>query len=87
MGEGINIMNRFHGIDKVIIKGNFCDSDILMLQSVFTDTTYIDKDSIRISLNSKQTIDFIKDETYQVEIYTDSNKGNFIEIENLKVNC
>lgn len=76
-----------HGIEKVIIKGDFCDNDFLMLQTIFTNSTSMNKDSIRITLNSKQTMDFIKNDTYQVELYTDSNKGHFIEIENIKMNC
>lgn len=59
-----------------------------MISTVFENKTiYKQETSIRVELSSAQYIEFVEDEAYQMEIYTDSNKGNSIDIENIRVYC
>lgn len=80
--------NGIDGINRIIIKGKFSKDDFEMISTVFENKTiYKQETSIRVELSSAQYIEFVVDGAYQMEIYTDSNKGNSIDIENIRLYC
>jgi len=80
--------NGIDGISKIIIKGQFTGSDFEMISSVFSGKIiYKNEISIKVELCSSQLIEFVKDTFYQIDVYTASNKGSFIDIENIKIYC
>lgn len=79
--------NGIDGIYHAIIKGQFSDKDFDIIISVFGEKAYKEKNSIKVELNKSQTIEFTKDTSYQVELFTNINNGNCIKIENMTINC
>jgi hypothetical protein len=79
--------NGIKGINKVIIKGQFTENDFDLISTVFGNTAYKHETSIKIKLPLNQIIEFVTDIYYKIDIYTDSSKGDFIEIENIKLYC
>lgn len=76
------------GINKVIIRGAYTHNDFDMLKNVFDNLIKSENSKfILIELPTKQLIEFTFDTTYQVELYTNSTTGKFVEIENVKVYC
>ena len=47
----------------------------------------MEQNTICVKLNKEQSVKFVKEEFFQVELYTNSNTGKFIEIENVKISC
>lgn len=75
------------GIRRITIKGDFSEQDFNLIKTIFEDKIINEDDNIRVELNENQVIDFIKDKNYHVEIYTDSNKGRWVSIENVIIYC
>ncbi len=79
--------NGIMGINRVIVKGQFTENDFAMISAIFGELAHKNESSIKVVLPLTQIIEFVKDKHYQTEIYTDSSRGDFIEIENIRVNC
>lgn len=79
--------NGIHGISRVMIKGPFTENDFDMISMIFDGILSKKEGSIEVKLTSTQFIEFAVNVSYQVEVYADSNKGDFIEIENIKIHC
>lgn len=79
--------NEINGINKIIIKGQFTENDFYMISTIFCNRAFRDELSLKVQLTLNQSIEFMKAPFYQIEIYTDSNKRTFFEIENIKVYC
>lgn len=80
--------NGIDGINNVIIKGQFTKHDFDMIVAVFGDkisNNLLDDISVKVNLSSTQSIEFIRDEHYQLEVYTDTHKGKSTYIENIIV--
>lgn len=77
--------NGIEGIKHVIIKGDFTEQDFTIIGSIFNEKTKKENKKITIELDDEQRIDFIKYSNYEVEIYTKSNEGRYITIENIKL--
>lgn len=76
------------GINKVIIRGAYTNSDFSMLKDIFGNLVQEESSTlVSVELPTKQLIEFTFDITYQVEFYTNSTAGKCIEIENVKVYC
>ena len=70
------------------ISGCFENNDFALLKAVFGDFLKNESDKMAtIELPSTQLIEFKFGNNYQVELFTDSNTGNWIEIENVKIHC
>ncbi|SBW02847.1 conserved hypothetical protein [uncultured Eubacteriales bacterium] len=82
--------NGIFGVNNVIIKGQFTKQDFEMIVSVFGDeisNNSLDETSIKVDLSSTQSIEFVKDNHCQLEVYTDAAKEKAINIENIKIYC
>ena len=79
--------NGIMGINRVIVKGQFTENDLAMISAIFGELAHKNESIIKVVLPSTQIIEFVSDTYYQTEIYTDSSRGDFIEIENVRVNC
>lgn len=76
-----------HGIYRVVIKGQFSSKDFELIMKIFGERTCMEEDRIKVTLSEEQSVEFVKDKGYKVELYTNLNDGKFIEIENMKVYC
>ncbi len=95
--EARNFMNQYmvpnsrdfgiNGIHRAVIKGQYTDRDFEVIMKIFGQRACMEQDCICARLNDEQSIEFVKNESYQVELYTNSCSGEFIEIENIKVYC
>ncbi len=79
--------NGIEGIKHVTIKGDFTKQDFTLISSIFEDSTKDKNEKITAKLNENQVIDFIRDKNYEVEIYTDSDEGRCLSIENINIYC
>ncbi|MGL4106750.1 hypothetical protein [Clostridium sp. LP20] len=79
--------NGIDGINKIIIKGRFNKADFDMILSVFENQGFVKAGAIEVELSSSQFIEFVEDQSYKIEIYTNSTTGQSIEIENMKLHC
>lgn len=82
--------NGISGINDVTIKGQFTNHDFQMIAAVFGNKisdNLFDETSLKVNLSSTQSIEFVKDAHYQLEVYTDAGKEKFIQIENSKIYC
>lgn len=85
--------NNINGIQKVVIKGKFTDTDFIRLHELFEDKILKEEvalgkeNTIKVQLSVSQTIEFRRDCVYEVVFFTDSNKGNIVEIENIKLHA
>lgn len=79
--------NGINGIERVIIKGQYTENDFHTILMIFEDMAYKEKDSVTIKLHNDQSIEFVLNDTYQIELYTNLNTGNCLEIENIKIIC
>lgn len=76
-----------NGIYRAVVKGQYTVRDFDVIMKIFGQRADMEHDSIQVKLNGEQSVEFVKDETYQIELYTNSNTGKFVEIENIKVYC
>ncbi len=76
-----------NGIYRVMIRGQYTDKDFELIRKIFGQRAYLEQESICVKLSNEQSIKFVKDELYHIELFTDSNTGKCIEIENVKVYC
>lgn len=76
-----------NGIYRAVVKGQYTVRDFDVIRKIFGQQADMEHDSIQVKLNGEQSVEFVKDETYQIELYTNSNTGKFVEIENIKVYC
>lgn len=79
--------NGINGIYRIVIKGDYSNKDFNTIMTVFGNKAHKEKKVIKIHLNDKQTIEFLKDVSYQVELFTNLNTGKFVHIENLTIHC
>lgn len=79
--------NGIDGIFRVAIRGRFSDADFEMIQKIFSEKACLESDMIRVVLSSKQSIEFVKAELYEIDLFTNVNTGNVVEIENIKIHC
>ena len=80
--------NGIEGVQKVTIRGPFTSRDLGMLKTVFGSYPVSEsEDVISVCLPSQQEIEFVVDQSYQVELYTNRATGNYVEIENVKLFC
>lgn len=79
--------NGIEGIKHVTIKGDFTEHDFAVIGSVFDNNAKIENEKITVKLNENQGIDFIKNNNYEVEIYTNSDEGRCVSIENVNLFC
>lgn len=75
------------GIHRVVIKGQYTNRDFDMITKVFGERVQKDKNMVRVKLSEEQSFEFIEEVSYQIEMYTNSNTGKFIEIENVRIYC
>lgn len=75
------------GIYHVVIKGQFSDKDFHNIISVFGEKAYKEKNSIKVEINKRQTIEFTYATSYQVQLFTNKDNGNCIIIENMTIHC
>lgn len=78
--------NGINGIYHVIIKGQYTNNDFDVIMSVFGKKAYKGTNYIKVDLNENQTIKFINDEFYQIELFTNTSNNKSINIENLIIN-
>lgn len=76
-----------NGIYQAVIKGQYTDNDFNMIMKIFGQRAYRKLDSICVELSNGQSVQFVKEEAFQVELYTNADTGKFIEIENVKISC
>ena len=76
-----------NGIYRVVIKGQYTSRDFDMIIKIFGERAQVDKNSVQVKLSENQWIEFISETVYQIELFTNSNTGRFIEIENVKIYC
>lgn len=79
--------NGIDGIYHAVIKGQYSDKDFDIILSIFGEKAHKEKNAIKVNLNEKQTIEFLNDKSYQIELFTNANDGNLIEIENMTIYC
>lgn len=82
--------SRDHGINGIyqcVVRGDFTERDFELLMKVFKAKASRTADSVKIHLFMEQSIEFIKHQEYQVELYTDVDTGQILEIENIKIHC
>lgn len=82
--------NGINEIKNVVIKGQFTNNDFKMIEAVFSDKisdNLLNETSVKVNLSSTQSIEFVKDNNYHLEIYTNTGKEKSINIENIKVHC
>ncbi len=78
--------NGIDGIRKAVVKGAFTEDDFDMLVAVFGNIAERQHHgTVKISLSSDQSVEFISSKSYDVEIYTEAEKEKYIEIENVKI--
>lgn len=77
--------NGIDGIYNVIIRGQFTKNDFELITNIFSKAGHKEGDFIKIDLTEKQTIQFVMSEHYQVELFTNTQSGDFVEIENIKI--
>ena len=77
--------NEIDGIYHAIIKGSYSIKDIELILSIFGERAKKEENSIIVKINENQTIAFVNDTSYQVELLTNTNTGNSIRIENLTI--
>lgn len=75
------------GIFRVVIKGKFLEADFEMIQKIFAEKACLESDMIRVVLSTKQSIEFVKAESYEIDLFTNVNTGSVVEIENIKIHC
>lgn len=75
------------GIYQVVIKGQYTSRDFKTIMMIFGEKAYRDDDKIHVRLSENQSIEFIRDKIYQVELFTNSNTDKSVEIENMKIFC
>ena len=71
----------------MVIKGQYTNRDFDMITKVFGERVQKDKNMVRVKLSEEQSFEFIEEVSYQIEMYTNSNTGKFIEIENVRIYC
>lgn len=76
-----------HGINRVVIKGDYSDNDFNAILAVFGDKAFKENNLIKVQLNENQTIEFIKEKEYHIDLFTDVNTNKSISIENLTLHC
>lgn len=74
-----------NGIYRVVVNGPYTTGDFDIIFKIFDKKAYAEQNRIRVVLNEVQSIEFVKEKSYHIELYTDSNTENFIEIENIKL--
>ena len=79
--------NGINGIYHVIIKGEFTNNDFDTIVSVFGEKSNKEKNSIKVELNENQIIEFQKNQTYEIELFTNADNENTVKIENLTIHC
>lgn len=75
------------GIYRVVIKGQFTDADFEWIHKIFEQKACQENDAIRVVLSTEQFIEFVKSATYEIDMFTNVDTGNVVEIENIKVHC
>ena len=75
------------GIYQAVIKGQYTAKDFDFIMKIFGQRAYVEQNTICVKLNKEQSVKFVKEEFFQVDLYTNSNTGKFIEIENVKISC
>lgn len=76
-----------NGIYQVVVKGQYTSKDFDAIMKIFGERASQDHNNIRVKLSETQSIEFVKEDAYEIELYTNSNTGKFIEVENLRVYC
>lgn len=79
--------NGINGIYKVIIKGEYSDNDFNAILAVFGDRAHKKNDIVKVQLNETQSIEFIKETEYHIDLFTNINTNKSILIENLTIHC
>lgn len=75
------------GVYRVVISGCYTARDFDIIMKIFGERARKEENTIYVKLNDEQFIEFAKDNSYQIELFTNSNTGKFIELENVKVYC
>ena len=76
-----------NGIYQAVMKGLYTVNDFNMIMKIFGQRASMERDRICVKLSKGQSVEFVKEEAFQIELYTDSKTGKFIEIENVKISC
>lgn len=79
--------NGINGIYQIVIKGRYSNNDFANIIAVFGDKAHKEKNLVRVKLNKDQSIEFLKDADYHVELFTNLSTDKSILIENLTLHC
>lgn len=74
-----------NGIYHAVVKGPYTEKDFEMIKKIFGEKAYQTSFGIQVKLSENQSIDFVKGVSYEVELFTNTDKEKFIEIENIKI--
>lgn len=77
--------NGIDGIYRVVINGPYTSKDFNTLMLIFGEKAHKENHLIKVELSESQSIEFIQNELYQVELFTNANTNQSIEIENIKI--
>lgn len=79
--------NGINGIYQVIIKGEYSDNDLNVILAVFGDKAHKTNNFIEVQLDETQSLKFIKEKEFHIELFTNRNTNKSILIENLTLHC
>lgn len=76
-----------NGIYQAIIKGEYSDNDFNVILTVFGDKAHKENNFVKVQLNETQSIEFIKEKEYHIDLFTNISTNKSILIENLALHC
>lgn len=88
MGKYMVPNSRDTGIDGIyhaIVKGQFSEKDFDMIVQIFGERAQKGMNTIQVDLDENQTLEFVKADNYEIELFTNTDDGTSVKIENVTI--